>query len=275
MKSKRGHSQEQEDTVLRYVKGDLPHQEREAFEATLQSSPKLQQEVRFIKNLVGIVAAPEIAKSGKTLLDLRQEKLQEIRQDQQQQNAKKGSNTVLNVMKKKPILTFLFLFAIILTLLVVNNIIFLADCNRLYHKHLKSYPSIFNTSDATRPKLTEAIDAYTAGNFQKALTGFDTYLDKDPIFRFYATISSLFIEPVNLTQTRGEFATLRTLFEDDDAYRHLIEWIDYYEALLEFKEDDFKTGKSKIWLLHESDEMDADLKKIIDKFNGKLGWYMM
>ena len=274
MKSKRGHSQEQEDTVLKYVKGNLTHQEREAFEATLQSSPKLQQEVRFIKNLVGIVAEPEIAKSGKILLDLRQEKLQDIRQDQQQV-AKKGSNAFTNFIKKKPIVTFFFLLAIILTFLVVNNIILLADCNSLYHKHLKSYPSIFNTSDATRPKLTEAIDAYTAGSFQEAIIGFDTYLDKDPIFRFYATISSLFVDPVNLAQTRAEFAVLRTLFEDDDAYRHLIEWIDYYEALLEFKEGDFKTGRSKIWILHDSDEMDADLKEIIDNFNWNLSRYMM
>lgn len=274
MKSKRGHSQEQSDTVLKYVKGKLTNQEREAFEATLQSSPKLKQEVSFIKNLVGVVEDPQLAKTGSVLLDLRQQKLQEIQQDQQQA-AKKGGNAVLNYIKKKPGLVFLFLLAILLTLLVINNIIFLADCNHLYHKHLKSYPSIFNTSEANRPELTAAIEKYKTGQFEDAVKGFDTYLDKDPIFRFYATISSLFIEPLDIAQARGEFATLRTLFEEDDVYRHFIEWIDYYEALLEFKEEDFKTGKSKIWLLHEREEMDADLKEIIDRFNSDLSWYLM
>lgn len=274
MKSKRGHSQEQADTVLKYVKGNLTDQEREAFEATLQSSPKLKQEVSFIKNLVGVVEDPHIAKTGSTLLALRRQKLQGIEPDQQQA-AKKGGNAVLNYIKKKPALVFLFLLAILLTLLVINNIIFLADCNHLYHKHLKSYPSIFNTSEANRPELTAAIEAYKAGQFEEAVNGFDAYLDKDPIFRFYATISSLFTEPLDITSTRREFAALRTLFEEDDAYRHFIEWIDYYEALLEFKEEDFKTGKSKIWLLHEREEMDADLKEIIDRFNSDLSWYLM
>lgn len=275
MKSKRGHSQEQADTVLKYVKGNLTDQEREAFEATLQSSPKLKQEVSFIKNLVGVVEDPQIAKTGSTLLELRRQKLQEIQHDQQQQAAKKGGNAVLNYIKKKPVLVFLFLLAILLTLLVINNIIFLADCNHLYHKHLKSYPSIFNTSDGTRPELTAAIEKYKTGQFEDAVKGFDSYLDKDPIFRFYATISSLFVEPLDIAQAKGEFATLRTVFEDDEVYQHFIEWIDYYEALLEFKEEDFKTGKSKIWLLHEREDMDADLKEIIDRFNRDLSWYLM
>lgn len=275
MKFKRGHSQEQSDTVLKYVKGKLTNQEREAFEATLQSSPKLKQEVSFIKNLVDVVENPQIAKTGSTLLELRRQKLQEIQQGQQYQAAKKGGNALLNYIKKKPLLVFLFLLAILLTLLVINNIIFLADCNSLYHKHLKSYPSIFNTSDATRPQLAATIDAYKAGQFEEAVKGFDTYLDKDPIFRFYATISSLFIEPLDIARTRAEFTALRRVFEEDDAYRHFIEWIDYYEALLEFKEEDFKTGKSKIWLLQEREEMDADLKEIIDRFNRDLSWYVM
>jgi len=261
-----------EDDIVKFIRGQLTKKELEDFEAKVKSSSSLTKKVRFTRNLMNILKEPYVASSGKTLLALRQEKLQKI---QNKPEERKSTNSMVNFVKKKPVLFFLFLMTIILNLLVINNIIFLADCNSLYHKHLKSYPSIFNSSDATRPQLTATINAYKAGQFEEAVKGFDTYLDKDPIFRFYATISSLFIEPLDLARTRAEFTALRRVFEDDDAYRHFIEWIDYYEALLKFKEEDFKTGKSKIWLLHEREDMDADLKEIIDRFNSDLSWYVM
>ena len=47
MKKRRSQHFEQEDRILKYLKGQLPDPERENFEDALKSSPTLRKEARF------------------------------------------------------------------------------------------------------------------------------------------------------------------------------------------------------------------------------------
>lgn len=277
MKKKRSQYLEQEDRLLKFVKGRLSQQEREEIEAALESSPSLQKEARFIRNLTEVVEYPGWANSAETLLALRKEKLAALN----------GTTTTNNpifpgLLKRiKPVLPILFL--IIATLIVwTSNLFILADCDQLYNKYLTAYEDILTPGQEARPELMAGIEAYELGKkekvqYEQARENFNKIKDKDPLFRFYTAVSGMLSPTVDVRQIQAEFAVLRQEIEEDSDghYENFLDWIDYYEALLEFKQDKFKSGKKAIGDLATRPNLDYELHQVVSRFNRRLRFLFM
>lgn len=280
MKEERSQYLEQEDRLLKYVKGRLSQPEREEIEAALESSPTLKKEARFIKNLTEVVEDPGWANSAEILLALKKEKLAAI-------NGTTTTNKNIfsrfpRVLKRNQ-LFLIFLFGIIATLiLLTSNFFIFADCSRLYNKYLTAYEDIMTPGEDARPELIAGIEAYEAGKADKeqyalALENFNKIKDKDPLFRFYTAVSGMLSPTVDIRQIKAEFALLRQEIEEDDEenYVNLLDWIDYYEALLEFKQDKLTAGKAEIGAIAARTDLDYELSQVVGRFKTRLKFLYM
>lgn len=280
MKEERSQYLEQEDRLLKYVKGRLTQEEHEEMEAALEDSPSLKKEARFIKNLTEVVKDPGWASSAELLLALKKEKLAEL--DGKTSTNKNIIHRFPHILKRNK-LFLLFLLGIIASLLILtSNFFILADCSQLYNKYLTAYEDIITPGDGARPELIAGIQAYEEGQTDReqyaiALENFNKIKDKDPLFRFYTAVSGMLSPTVDIRQIRAEFALLRQEIEEDeeDNYGNLIDWIDYYEALLEFKQDKLKSGKAEIGEIAARTDLDYELGKVVGRFRYQLRFLYM
>jgi len=279
MKEERSQYLEQEDRLLKYVKGRLSQPEREEVEAAIESSPALKKEARFFKNLTEVVEDPGWANSAEILLALKKEKLAELHG-----TTTTNKNIFPRVLKRNK-LFLIFLFGIIATLiLLTSNFFIFADCNQLYNKYLTAYEDIITPGEGSRPELIAGIQAYEEGKNEKeqyalALDNFNKIKDKDPLFRFYAAVSGMLSPTVEIRQISTEFALLRQEIEEkeeeEENYSNLLDWIDYYEALLEFKQDKLKSGKAEIGAIAARPDLDYELSQVVGRFKTRLKFLFM
>lgn len=275
MKQKSSQYSGLEGLLLPYYKGKLNEEEQEAVKAALESSEDLRKEAHFVKQLVDVAEDESLIKSADVLLRLRREKLATI---QNTATLNKGViPTIRQVIKKRPFTFLLFLVLIVVVLLVVNNILFIADSNHLYKKHLRPYDSIVSTDAATRPALLAAIEAYEQGKidreyYAEASHNFEKIKDEDPLFKFYAVVSGMLSADVDIDLIEQNLVELRVEFKQNEQrrYRHFLDWVNYYEALLEFKKNNFKLGKQKIIAIQSSPELDSNLRTIVSRFRNEL-----
>lgn len=280
MKEKRGQYPDQEDRLLKYVKGQLSQPEREEMEAALESSPALQKEARFIKNLNEVVEDPGWAKSAEALMALKKEKLAALH-GTTTTNKPLFSRLPKLMRRNKPFLFFLFL-TIAMVILLTGNFFILADCSQLYEKYLTAYEDIMTPGAGARPELLAGIAAYKKGKREQdqyaiAMKKFDQIKDKDPLFRFYTAVSRMLSPSVDVQQSKAELAILRKEIEEDEDgnYTNFLAWIDYYEALLAFKEEEFKSGKAQIKELATKSDLDYELQQVVKAFNRHLRFLYM
>ena len=285
MKKRRSQHFGQEDRLLQYAKGQLPEPDREELEAAFDSSPSLKKDARLIKNLNDVVNNPNWITSAETLLALKKEKLAELNGTTSTNEL--DSSTKWEYLKRHKIKILLSTLALGLGILSFNNLFLIADCDQLYNRFLEPFTKTIPTTDNARPELVAAVKAYEEGldlspeerglYFEIARTNFEKVEDREEIFQFYAAVSGMLSTRVKVEDISTDLLHLRTKIESDEdgSYAHLMDWIDYYEALLLFKQKRFHEGKDKIKEIASKEDVEADLREIISPFRTQLRFLFM
>nr|MBX2875340.1 hypothetical protein [Saprospiraceae bacterium] len=168
-----------------------------------------------------------------------------------------------------------------------NNFILLADCDQLYNRFLEPYTKTIPTTDSARPELVAAVKAYGEGlmqrqqdrgfYFKEAQVNFEKVEDREEIFLFYSAVSGMLSTEVDIAAINADLLNLRSKIQLDEEgnYLHLMDWIDYYEALLFFKQKKFQEGKTQIKEIAERPDLEADLREIISPFRFQLRFLLM
>lgn len=285
MKKRRSQHFGQEDRLLKYATGQLPEPDREELEAAFDSSPTLKKDARLIKNLNEVVNNPAWITSAETLLALKKEKLAELNGTTSTNEL--DSSNKRQYFKRHKIKILVTTLTLVLGLLTLNNFILIADCDQLYNRFLEPFTKTIPTTDNARPELVAAVKAYEEGldlspeerglSFEIARTNFEKVEDREEIFQFYAAVSGMLSTRVKVEDINADLINLRTKIEldEDGNYAHLLDWIDYYEALLLFKQKRFHEGKDKIKEMASKDDLEADLREIISPFRTQLRFLYM
>ncbi len=264
MNSKNGRFDEQDDTILRYINGRLSEKEKQAFEKELETESDLKVEFQLRKNLLQVLQNPQRAKTAEHLLQLKAASLAAA--------GGPGFDTAkirrLWQTQKRWIIgiTAVLLF---LGTLVLNNRLFIADCDALFTRYLRPYESIF-PDKSDNPVLQKTIAYYEAEDYKQAEAGFKEAAEEDAIFLFYYAITRLFNYPEQTQDNLNYFNKTQKAFEENKRYKPFLPWIDYYKALINFKEKKFQAGKADINNLYADDSLDASLRSIIQPFRFQL-----
>lgn len=264
MNSKNGRFDEQDDTILRYINGRLSEKEKQAFEKKLETKSDLKIELQLKKNLLQVLQHPQRAKTAEHLLQLKAASL-----------AAGGSPGIDTAKIRRLWQTqkrwIIGITAVLLFLgsLVVNNRLLIADCDALFTRYLRPYESIF-PKQSDNPALQEAIAFYEAKDYRKAEAGFKKEAEEDAIFLFYYAITRLFNYPEQTQDNLNYFNKTQKAFEENRRYKPFLPWIDYYKALIFFKQKKFRDGKSSINDLYADNSLDASLRSIIQPFRFQL-----
>ncbi|NRB53903.1 MAG: hypothetical protein HRU41_40010 [Saprospiraceae bacterium] len=280
MKEKRSQRLEQEEKLYKYVNGLLSEQEKKDFEVTIESSPALQKEARLIKNLTEVVQDPNWAKTAGTLMELKQQKLGKV------PDTTATNKSILSQIRKfitgHKLLVFFILLVLAIIFLLTSNLFILADCEQLYKKYLVRYDNIVTPNPAARPELVTAIEAYEKGRedsayYTEAYANFYQIREKDPLFRFYTAVSGMLKSEVEINRIQEEFDALRSEIEDDEdkLYEHFLDWMDYYQVLLDIKGKALQEGKDGISALSERPELDLELRFQVDRLQKQLRYLYM
>ncbi len=285
MKKRRSQHFGQEDRLLKYAKGQLSEPEREELEAALKSSPSLKKDARLIKNLNEVANNPNWLSSVETLMALKSEKLTEL--NGTTSTSKLDSSSKWQYLKRHKIKILVATLTIALGFLTLNNFILIADCEQLYNRFLEPFTKTIPTTENARPELVAAVKAYEDGleqspeerglNFAIARTNFEKVEDREEIFQFYSAVSGMLSTRVDVEDINADLLNLRTkiLSDEEGIYAHLLDWIDYYEALLFFKQEKFHEGKDKIKEIASKKDLEADLQEIISPFRFQLRFLIM
>lgn len=286
MKKRRSQHFGQEDRLLKYANGQLPDPDREELEAAFDSSPTLKKDARLIKNLNEVVNNPNWITSAETLLALKKEKLAELNGTTSTNEL--DSSPKWQYLKRHKIKILVTSLTIALGLfLTLNNFILVADCEQLYNRFLEPFSKTIPTTENARPELVAAVKAYEEGlnlspeerglQFEIARINFEKTEDREEIFQFYAAVSGMLSTRVKVEDISTDLLNLRTKIEldEDGSYAHLMDWIDYYEALLLFKQKRFHEGKDKIREISSREDLEADLREIISPFRTQLRFLFM
>ncbi len=285
MKKRRSQHFGQEDRLLKYAKGQLPASEREELEAALESSPSLRQDARLIKNLNEVTNNPAWLVSAETLLALKEEKLAAL--NGTTSTNKLDSSHSWQLFRKHKVKLLISTLSLALAILSYNNFLLIADCDQLYNRFLTPFAKIIPTTDNAHPHLVAAVKAYGTGleqnnrerrsYFNEARENFEKVADREEIFQFYSVVSGMLSTEVDIEDIDADLLNLRAKIQSDQDgnYLHLLDWIDYYEALLCFKQKKFHEGKARIMQLANKPDLEADLLEIISPLRFQLRFLYM
>jgi len=262
MNSKNGRFDEQDDTILRYINGRLSEKEKQAFEKELETESNLKSELKLRQSLSRVLQDPQGAIIAEQLLQLKEDSL-----------AAAGSPGTAKIRRlwqtQKRWIIGITAVLLFLGTLVLNNRLLIADCDALFTRYLRPYESIF-PKQSDHPALQEAIAFYEAEDYRNAEAGFKKEAEEDAIFLFYYAITRLFNYPDQTQDNLNYFNKTQEAFKENKRYKPFLPWIDYYKALINFKEKKFKEGKSGINDLYIDNSLDASLRSIIQPFHFQL-----
>lgn len=126
-------------------------------------------------------------------------------------------------------------------ILIINNIIIFADHDQLFKNYLQPHPSIFSQSTSAPPNLRSAIYNYENSNWEEASRLFKQYTEVDPIYKFYYAVSTVNLSKSDYQEDLDRFIALkRELEANQPINKNLIAWVDYYIALINIKQGDFR-----------------------------------
>ncbi len=266
MNTNNGRFDEYDELMASYINGRLSDEQKIAFEKKLETIDGLREELEFRQMLSFSLNNEYLLSVAQQLLELKEESLQ---MDTGHPPPSQGSGWFKNMKGLgKNILLISVPIAILLFAIFHGNFFLVANCDQLYTRYIEPYPAIFlNGSNDLELKL--AIDYYERGDYERAGPGFFKASSEHPIFLFYYAVTRMYNFPEEPRQNLIEFSTAKKGLTGE-LYKPFIPWIDYYMALIEFKEDNFKEGKEKIRLLSQHDDLDLELETAVKKLNRRL-----
>ena len=267
MNSKSGHFNEQRDKIENYLKGQLTDEQQREFEKQLETDPELKTNTRFLKNLGVVVNDPRRVEAAGILMDLRTKRLGVNKKSKIREHWDR-----LNYWAKASIV--IIAVAGILALLIISNVFIKADCDKLFEKNLKPYPSVFPSASTNSQDLDAAIANYQSRNWAEAREGFEPFKEKDDILYFYYAVSYLHDRDEEISQNKLLFNSLEEAFEQEESYALLSTWVRYYIALIDLKNEEFNKAKESINELKKDPFLDRELRQIVEQFSDDLWWYL-
>lgn len=236
------------ELIRKYLKNELSISEIQWFEKQLDTNPELQAKTELIEGLIRIREQPELIKAGSVLLKLRSAQLKKTGQD----NLSGQSTLRFLRFLKSPlvIIPFFLLLAALLSILVINN----RDLERrelLFEQHLIAHPGMLNLPTDQTDKLYYPVLYYQEGSWNEATQAFLKIKDDELIYKFQYIVSSINIPDKKWEDYRNDIAMLSQLKEElleENKILHqlLVEWIDFYIALIQIKQGNYEEGKNKI-----------------------------
>lgn len=235
---------ENEQLIHDYTNGRLSREDTSAFEARLTTNPELAREVKEYKDLKKAIKENERLELKTTLQELEvEEDVPEITNEEKVSFTKKYRHIYIAAA--------VIIFAIIGFQFLEKE----PSGQDLYASYYQPYDNTLQPvtrGETGEDVLSQAFQAYEAGEFKKAITLFDSSLKKqsNPDVSFYKAMSLI------STGSEKEAATLlNNLKKEKISYKPQLYW---YSALLALKNNDKQTANEQ---LDSLSMLNSDYKK--------------
>lgn len=236
-----------DELIRKYLNQQLSPSESQHFEEQLQNNPDLQARAELIRGLHQIHNQPTLVEAGSILLQLRAQKLASTLPEDP---IEPSSSRYVEILKKP----FVFIpIVLILAILISFFIIDRMDAKReqLFNDHLIAHPGMLNQPADPDDKLYNPVRYYQEKEWKKAAAAFRRIKDDELIYKFQYVVASINIPDKTIEDYQNDIRNLiklkRELIEEDEMlHQLLVEWINFYIALIQIKQGNYKAGKAKI-----------------------------
>lgn len=256
------------EKIEAYLQGELPADERKAFEQQIKADPELAREVEITravnfsiehKNLKNL--KDDLVNTNDLIANIR-ERVQ-VNYEATENVAPSGKegimskiDRILQMLFPSPVGRLAMAVAVIVVLLIPTYIFFLQspDPQQLYADNFEPYPNIITASTRSdvqqAGELDEAMKLYENREYANAINGFNTYINQYPDqyeVRLYRGIANMQMDSINLA-----IKDLEAVMENN---RKLTDQAQWYLALLYLKDGDVAEARKILKQIAESENI--------------------
>lgn len=272
MKKSNNESNGSDELIRKYLKKQLSQSEIQLFEKQLYVDPDLQAKTKLIRSLQQIHEQPSLTKAGTILLGIRRQKLDTL---PPKGDSNSRFTTRQTVFRPSIMLGSLFVvIAILLTIFLFNRMD--AQRKKLFSDHLIAHPGMLNLPPNQSNKLYYPVLYYANKNWKEAAAEFQKIKEDELIYKFQYAVASVNIPDKTIEDYQVDIRTLLTLKkelieENKTLHNLLVDWINYYIALIQIKQGNYKAGKKKIMELSERDtSLEPSLQEAVSNLSEAL-----
>lgn len=256
-----------DELIRKYLKNQLSPSEKQSLEMEISKDTNLQAKTKFIQGLIQIHEQPALAQAGSVLLKLRDQKLATL--PPKEKNGSTISKTTY--VFRNPA----FSQVLILTLVILLSIFLINQMNgnreKLFSDNLIAHPGMLNLPLSPENKLYYPVKYYMNEDWKDATDAFQKIRTDELIYEFHYVVASINTPDKSIQDYQTDILSLLTLKQDlikkDEAlHKLLVDWINYYIALIQIKQGNYRAGKKKVLeLISRETILDPSLQEAVSK----------